>query len=254
MEDEDFLAALEEANNEPQVDETAGEPKAEQPEAQPEVEAKEPARDETGKFTKKEEPAPEPVKDTHTVPLPTFLEVRDKVKHLESELEQFRRATQPQPQPAPIPDPLDDPEGFAHYQRQAIEQASLNTTLNISEEMARQAHGDDLVSAAQQWAQSQFASNPSLYAEFTRQRNPYGYIVKEYQRQQMLSQVGDDPKDIEAFLAWKQAQTAVSQQQAAPPAAPPTPPRSLASAPSAGGGFTEPLKSDDEVFQEVFPE
>lgn len=252
MEDEDFLAALEEANAETRVEETEVEPTAEQPEAQPEVtEEATPARDETGKFAKVD-PQPEPAKDGHTVPLPTFLEMRDKMKVIESELEQFRRATQPQPQPAPIPDPIDDPEGFAQYQRQFIEQASLNTTLNISEEMARTSHGDDLVNAAQQWAQSQFASNPSLYAEFTRQRNPYGYIVKEYQRQQMLSQVGDDPKEIEAFLAWKQAQAQVAQQQ--PPLAPPKPPRSLASAPSAGGGFAEPLKSDEEVFQEVFPE
>jgi hypothetical protein len=234
---------------EPPKDEVQPEQKEE---ARPQPEAPKdeiPPRDESGKFKAREQeiptaqPATPPVVPEGTpkeepimVPLAALHETRDKVKALEAQLEQFRPRPQPQ-QPVAIPDPLDDPEGYHLFQEQRVQQAIFNNTLNISEEMARGTHGDELVNAAQQWAQQQFAANPALYAEFSQQRNPYGYIVQQYQRQQMLSRLGGDPKEIEAYLAWKQASAATQQQPAAPAANPatPAPPRSIVDAPSAGG-------------------
>jgi hypothetical protein len=198
-----------------------------------------------GKFAPKEkaeapvspapEPAPtaEPPQEQPMVPLAALHETRDKVRDLEARLAAMQ-PKQPAPQPAlgPAPDMFEDPDAYQAWQQQQI----VNATLNLSEEITREKYGDELVDAAKTWATEQFQTRPGFAQEVLSQRNPYGYAVKQYQKQQSLSQLGDDPTEIQAYLAWKQAQQAqpVAASAAATPP-PQRPPQSIASAPSAGG-------------------
>jgi hypothetical protein len=155
-------------------------------------------------------------------------------------LQELRRELQalksPPPEQPKAPDIFEDPEGYQNFQQQQVRTALLNTTLNISEEVTRAAVGSELVDQAQQWGAQQFQANPALYQQFISQRNPYGFLVQQYQRDQVLSKLNADPKQVEAFLAWQQAQQQLQEQPAATPSPQPVaPPPSIASAPSAGG-------------------
>jgi hypothetical protein len=197
-------------------------------EAEPVSEQKGPSRGPDGKFAKKE--ADEPI----MVPLKALHETRDEVKALRAQLEAATRPPQTQQQ-SQVPDMFEDPEGYQSFQTQQLQTAVFNSTLNISEEMTRQQVGDDLVNEVQQWGAQAFQANPAFYQQFAQQRNPYGFLVSAYKRQQAVSQIGDDPKQIEAFLAWQQAQTAAPQPAATPQSQPQRPTGSIASAVSAGG-------------------
>lgn len=262
MDNLEFLDGSKESVEAAPVEETREEATP-QPEAPAEPEAKEQPRNDKGQFVKPPEEAPAqpdqavpevqpvPKEDQIMVPLAALHETRDKVKVLEAQLAQFSQAAQPQLQPVEVPDPFTDPEGFAAHQTRLVNDQILNTKLDISEEMARSAHGDATVDAARDWGLAQFQTNPAFRAEVLSQRNPYGYLVQQHQRQESLSQLSD-PEEIRAFIAWKQAQGAV--QQAAPAVIPqvPTPPPSIASAPSAGGTqhvATGPGVAFDEVMR-----
>ncbi|MCA0358726.1 MAG: hypothetical protein LCH78_18080 [Proteobacteria bacterium] len=203
------------------------------PAAAPEPSTDGPARGPDGRFAPREgeqpqaqpvaeQPALEPAKpEAQTVPL-------NVVKELRAEIRALKQQPQPQPQDY-YPEELTPEEH--------VERATLNTRLDISEDMARDKFGDEIVDQARDWALEKFQNNPAYKTEVLSQRNPYRYIVEAYkadQRAARLNDLADD--DIEAFLAWKSGQQAPQQ---AAPAAPPqqsAPPRSLASAPAAGGG------------------
>jgi len=195
-----------------------------------------------GKFAPKEKDAPV------MVPLQALHETRDEVKALKAELEKLRPVSQQEPQQAP--DIFENPEAYSAYLQNQITQATLNERLNLSEEMARQSAGDEAVTAAQEWGKQQLAANPAFAQTFYAQRNPYGFLVNEYRRSQTLAQLGNaDPKEVEAFLAWKAAQTQPGEQPNPEPS--PAPPRSIASAVSAGGLHTiatGPTAAFDEIF------
>jgi hypothetical protein len=259
MDEEDFLAAVEADNvNAPVEDKPVEEtPPAETPPEPEQPTPEEPAQPEA---TPEAQPVVEMSRqpDPGFVPIGVVLDTRDKLKAAEAELAQLRAQTvQPEVE---IPDPDLDPHGFANYQQVQQNRALLNTRLDLSEDMARERHGDDLVDKARDWALGRFRDNPAFQAEVLGQRNPYGHIVREFQRQDALARIGD-PSEIDAFLAWKAAQGQLNEQQAAQPpgqAAPPNPapsipPRSLASAPSAGGIMSDVAQTDAEIFEEVIP-
>lgn len=173
---------------------------------------------------------PTPPEPGH-IPIAAMLEERDKRKAVEEQL----RALQAQQQPQEVPDPIEDPEGALAYQQALTQQAVLNTKLDISEDLARDKHGDETVEAAKAWALQKFSQSPAYQAEVLRQRNPYAYVVKEYQKEQTLQKLGT-PDDIDGYLAWKAAQAQIQQQAALAVEPQPTvPTRSIASATSAGG-------------------
>lgn len=171
---------------------------------------------------------PEPAKpEPGFVPLAAVLDERDRRKQLEAQLAQFQAQQNP-------PEPIDvyDPEQLAAFQQQQV----INTKLDISEDMTRDKFGDELVDKARDWVLSRFTANPAYQQEVLKQRNPWKYVVEQYQRDQIASQVSLD--DFQQFQAWKAAQAQITPQPtiAAPIAATPSPvpPPSLASAPSAG--------------------
>jgi hypothetical protein len=247
MEDEDFLAAVEADNAGAPVEEPVVTPA----EPEPTPEAKPQPEESANPLVP---PVVEAKPDPGFVPITSMLDEREKRQKLEAELAQLR-ASQQQPQPEPVPNMFEDPEGFQAYQQQFANQTAINVKLDLSEDMARQAHGDELVDQARDWALQRFQSIPGFQAHVLGQRNPYGFVVQEYRKAQIADQI--TPEDLAQFQAWKTAQAQI--QTPAPPtaAAPPNsprsvPPRSLASAPSAGGVMTEVEQSDQEIFEETF--
>jgi len=119
-----------------------------------------PARDEQGRFAAKEtgvepeqapEPNPEPVPPTDKLPKEEYKairEEREKRQNLERELEALKRAIQEQQNPPePPPSVFEDEQGWqAHFGNQvvstAVQQATLNAKLDMSEMMVRQANPD----------------------------------------------------------------------------------------------------------------
>lgn len=186
------------------------------------------------------------------VPIGALMDERDKrkakdeeLKRISAELEQMRQARQEAPR---IPDPLDDAHGYAEYQRQLSENMALNVKLDVSEDLARDKFGDEKVDAARDWAIAKYQEDPSFRNKVISQRNPYSFVVKEFEREQKVAKVQDlDLTDFDDYLAWKTGQ-ATQQSQSASVA-----PRSLASLPSAGG--SKPGKADlsaEAIFAEVF--
>lgn len=247
MDNLEFLDSPEGENAETQP-ETVEQPTDE---AQPQTEAAEPEnqepsterpRDEHGRFTKREA---EPV----MVPLAALHETRDKLRLLEAELMQMRQPQQQQPQ---MPDVFEDTAGYTATLQTQMGALVANATLNMSEEFTRQQAGDETVNAAQEWGRQMIASSPAFAQAFYQQRNPYGFLVQAYQRQQSLSRIGDDPKDIEDYLAWKNAQAQLQQPAQANHPTQGTPTRSIASATSAGGGVQHSAVGPGVAFSEIF--
>ena len=213
-------------------------------------------------------PAPEPQADTgapasppevkpeeqpHTVPISAILDEREKRQLAQRELEETRRklAEYEAAKAHPAPDPAEDPRAFAAYQQQQVQQVLWNERLNMSEAMARQSHGNEVVDAAREAFAAAVKSSPALYAEMQRQPNPYSYVVQWHQRQKMLDEIGPDPAAYRARLM-EQIKAEMAAQAA--PGAPTTPkqnlPPSMASAPSAGGAD---LTSKGGLFDQVIP-
>jgi hypothetical protein len=219
-----------------------------------------PIRDEGGRFaspaTPEPEPTPEPVvepvlepvappaPEPGHVPVSALQTEREKRQAAERERDELRKQAapaRPAPQPQPIPDRWEDPEAYEAYQTEQLHAAILNNKLDLSEDMARSKHSDELVDAAKAWAIARFENSPAYYQEVIGSRNPYEKAVQDYRRDQVASQVQLD--DLDEYLAWKATKANPAPQPAplapapapAPHTAPKPPPRSIAAAPSAGG-------------------
>lgn len=249
MEDEDFLAAVEADNADTPVEEPKAET-PEEPQADPEPKAETPEEPEVLELTDKVVPEAPKQPEPGFVPIAAMLDARDKAKAAEAELTRMR-AQQPQQQQQ-RPDEWEDPEGARAFDRAEVEQSLYQTNLRWSERIASLQHGEDTVAAARDWGFAKCDNDPYFNAKVASSPDPIGYVVAEYKREEIASKV--TPDEFAQFQAWKAAQGQL-QQQAAPAAPPNTasaiPPKSLASAPSAGNILTEPVQSDDEIFNEV---
>lgn len=238
MEDDDFLAEIGKDDEAVTTEAPAVEPVVETP-AEP---VAEPAPVETPAEPAKPEPG--------FVPFAAVLDERDKRKELQAEIERMRQA-QPAPTPQAIPDMFEDPEGYTSALATTFEQKLYQQQLNMSDRFAQNQYGEELTTAAKQWAFEKCNTDPYFNAKVRESGDPVGYAVKEYQRDQIVSTV--TPDDFKQFTAWKQAQATMATptaQETPSPAKPP--PRSLASAPSAGPAANEPVQSDEEIFAETF--
>lgn len=241
-------------------------PQAEAPaapvEPQPEPAAKAPQRAPDGKFVASQpaETAPiapaaeapaatavvappaQPAEPGH-VPISALLDEREKRQAMERELATLR-AAQPKPAAPEPPDPNLDPAAAQQWQQAQLEQYALNTRLDVSEDLARVKHGDEVVDKAREWTRQRMEASPSFRDEVLSNRNPYEFAVQAFQRDQVIS--GLTPERLAAFEAWQAAQAsgAPQVQPATPPSVPinpaPPPPRSLATESSAGGATHVP--------------
>lgn len=154
------------------------------------------------------------------------------VQAMREELNALKRAPQQPQQPAP--DPYEDFEAYQEYQenQQALERVEW------SRRLAETRYDAETVNNAQQWAAGQFDADPAFRQRAMSSRDPYGFAIEEYQRDQALKLLSD-PRLLEQFRSWQSGNApmplaAPAGQVVAPPQSS-TPPRSLASAPSAGG-------------------
>lgn len=158
----------------------------------------EPQAAETPEVQPQTEAAPEPAKveakpETH-VPLAALQEVRNENRTLKAQLarlDQIEARLQAQPQP--VPDLYENPAAFQQAIIDQVRMAEANTIAEISERMARDRNGDDLVDAALQAAQAAGTVN-----QFKGKRDPWGELVKWHKAQTALSEIGDDPAAYKA--------------------------------------------------------
>lgn len=197
------------------------------------------------------------VEQERMVPLAALQEERRARQAMQDELDRFRRQQgEVQAKPQAIPDPVDDPNGYNAHISHQIAMVEANTRFNMSEVMAREKHGDEVVQAAIAWGMEKAKSNPGFQQEVLAQPNPIDWIVRQQKRDAMLGEIGDDPKayarkiaEAEGWLPAPNATSVVTQQQASPPA---RVPRSLA---NEGGSSSDvrhvptgPLAGVDAVF------
>lgn len=220
-----------EPTTEPQQPETIGQP-----------------RDESGRFAPKGVETPqetaEPVPPTgDKLPPETFKAVkeeREKRQTLERELEslkqQLQSIQQPQEPPAPPPSVWEDEQAYGgHLVMTAVQQASLNAKLDMSEMMVRQANPDfdDMKAKFLEMA----SQNPSLTQQALADPHPWNKaytIAKNAAKMEALGAV--DVSELEAKIrAELEAKYA-----ATPPQAQTALPTSLADAQSARSTAAQP--------------
>lgn len=195
-----------------------------------------------------EELTPEPEKEEpQAIPYSVFKSTREDLKAtiaaLQAENEAMKQ--QPKPEPQKVPDMYEDPEGFQAFMAKQLQNTRMSTLMDVSEAMAVQQHGQDVVDAA-------FAAVKASGqgARFLESKNPYGDMVAWHKQQQVLQEIGDDPEayrqKIEAEIRQKiDAELAAKQAEAMAKAAPP----SMAKVNGAGGatqpGWTGPTPIGD---------
>jgi hypothetical protein len=159
----------------------AEKPAAPEPEPQGDGRARDP---ETGRF----------------VPISALLDERDKrqaeTRKREELEQQLQRYQQPQ-QPEQVPT---DPSGIIQYALAEQQRIAFNERLNTSELMARQAHGEDIVSEAQQAFLAAVGQNPMLQQQLQGQIHPYDFVVKWHRQHKLMSEIGQDPE------AWRKSE------------------------------------------------
>lgn len=180
-------------------------------------------------------------KQGHMVPLNVLLEQREKrqaaerlAQERDKELETLRRQLEQvrtPPQPQTMPDPVDDLQGFLAYQANQEWQSRAYA----SELAARQKYGAEF-DPAFQWAQKRAQEDPLFGPSMRNQFDPADWVYKQYKRDQILSEMGDDP---DAWARKRAAELGTVADQTGghvPPVPQQAPPRSLAGAPSTGAG------------------
>lgn len=200
----------------------------------PEIEAQEPAA----------EPIVETPKDTpRTVPLPTFLDQRDELKEAKRKLAEYEASIR---EPVVIPDPYDKPEEFAQFQEQRLQHALIGQKFQMSEVMAKQAHGAEVVDTAAKWAEERAKSDPSFAASYMKEAHPIDWIVRQHARDSLISQLPENISSLDELINQKIAERGLTAVDAATVVASEqqqvskqTPARSLASTPSVHGGVKD---------------
>ncbi len=188
-------------------------------------------------------------REDKSVPLATFLDMRDRLKEAErraSELEAARQKAQPQ---APAPDFYDmKPEEVSAYVEQVAEQKATQTRFMMSESWAKRNHGADVVEAATAWASERASKDPTFVAQYMSEADPVDFIVRQHKQEVDLTDYRNDP------LAFARRILEASGQQLAPtvtqPAVKPAaPPRSIASdATPATPATVDPVAEFNAIF------
>lgn len=201
------------------------EPEVEQDVTPQQAEAPGQPRDDTGKFAKKgvepqqeEEPAAsEPPsgqlpKDVYE-PLKAIRAENQELKQLLQQLQQPQQNQQPVYE---VPDMFADPEGWQAYQQAQMDRRLYSQSLAMSERFARQQYGAETVDQAKEWGLRRCDEDPVFNNQVFASGDPVGYVVQQYQRDQITSQV--TPEDFAEFQQWRQTRSAPTQEpRQAPP-------------------------------------
>lgn len=227
------VVAEEEATETPQAAEAeASEAAAEEP--------KGPVRDEKGRFAPKgeQEAAPPAAEEQPNIPVKALQEERRKRQELEAKLAELESKLNPPPPPPSI---WEDEQGFGDHitetaTQRAVQQATFNARLDMSEMMVRQAHPDFEEKKAT--FLQLMNETPGLQQKALADPHPWNFAynyVTTHQRMQEVSATSID--DLKAKLR----EEIKAELAAAPKAETPPIPDTLADAQSAKGGSTAPL-------------
>lgn len=225
------------------------------------TEANEPARDDKGRFTPKEE--------RPSIPLDALIEERNKRQEAErqrQEIERQLQELQAQQQSATRPDPFDDPDGYSDFVQKQIDarvqqliqdrdtQAQV-ASFHSSRLKAEQELGADKVQTALKWAEQTAAQNDAWGRYGLAQPDPVKWFVEQQNRHAEFEEYARDPH---GFLARKLAEQSTAAGATAPAqtnaqaAAKVQAPKSVA---SMGTGTSAPKVSnetDAEFLRSVF--
>ena len=196
---------------------------------------------------------PEP--EDRAVPLPTFLDMRDRATAAEKrtkELEQAQAEFNSKPQS--VIDPFDDPEGYHRQQQEQLSQALTAQRFQTSELIAKQAYGLEVVDAAAVWAEEKAKSDPMFANAYMREAHPIEWIVQQHKRDGLVSQIPSDVNSMEEFIEREIAKRGLTAPIAAPAVQPvlksAEPPRSIASdASPASNTVVDPTAEFNAIFQ-----
>jgi hypothetical protein len=202
------------------------------------------------------QPAPQPQAE-HSVPLAKYLDTRDELKALKAWKAEQEAKQQP---PAKAPDPVDDPDGYAAHHERRFEQRLTAQKFEMSDVMARQQHGAEKVEEALNWAASRAEKDPIFAAQYMREQHPIDWIVRQHQRDGLVSQLPGDVTSIDELVEREIAKRGLIAPQPGAPApggtpqapAPAAPPKSLVDTPSSGGVASVPIGTQ-AALEAVFP-
>jgi len=187
------LNFLDQSEATPSPEPAPAEPVAEvtQPEAEPSTDGR-PRDPETGRF----------------VPIGALLDEREKrqseTRKREELEQQLQRYQQQQPEEEYVPQ---DPREIIQLALAEQQRVAFNERLNMSEIMARQAHGDEAVANAQKAFIEASARDPNLGQQLQGQVHPYDWVIKWHKQHQLMSEIGQDPE------AWRKAEAEKIRQQ-----------------------------------------
>lgn len=199
--------------------------------------------------------APQTPAEAAFVPISAMLTERDRRQEVEKRLKDFedaetKRKAEAQAKAPPPPQFAEDPE--AHLNAREIEHQRQLYFLrrDFSERMAVKEYGREVVTQAMAWARGRGESDKAFNEAALLSPDPIEFAVQSYREDQVYQQVKTGQftaADLEAFQAWKAAQTAnpaPSPSAAAPavltPTPAPKPPVSLVDQLSAGGAAHVP--------------
>lgn len=111
-------------------------------------------------------------------------------EQLRRENEALRRQGQPQAQPQPGPDPVESPDDFQGYLESRFERQRLIDRLERSEERFTDKHGDDTFEEVKTW----LSTRPDIEEWALKQRDPWRAAHSQFTKEQLASEIGDDPK------------------------------------------------------------
>jgi hypothetical protein len=174
------------------------------------------------------------------------IEHEAQLKAMREVFQQQRQPPQQHREPPQRPDPFTQPEEFAQYQAEQQHYARRTDIANMSERIARRMHGDELVEKATQWALS--TGRNTLY--FNRAADPYGELVDDFQKFQVISEIGPDPAKYKASLRDQIRAEVLAELKAGGTKPPPKFPGTLADATQAGsqGAMLSPEVIAHEIF------
>jgi len=194
-----------------------------------------------------EEVAPEveEVAKPETIPVAALTEERAKRQDLERQLEEMRAKPV---EPTPAPDVFEDQTAFNNHVQSQIDNGVMNVKLDLSQDMAVEKHGQEVVTAAFEALRA--ANDKAAFDGIMSKRNPYEALVQWDKQRQVVSEIGNDPqawKDQERAKIKAEVEAEIVAKQAAEMAGKPAP--SMAGVTGTGGGapktnWTGPVSLD----------
>ena len=212
-------------------------------EAQEPIEAVE-AQPETPPEAKGETVAPPATPEDHgRIPIAALLDEREKRKEKEREVEALnRRIADYEAKATPKPDFFADPEAALAAAQRAAQAAAINTKLETSRFLAEEKFGAEKVQAAYEF----FDRNPHLSGQLLTSPSPFHAAVKEYEKHQAMTEIGEDPSAYRARVEAEIRERILAEYNVQPK--PTAPPPSLSSASSVSAGKAPAVSGFAQMF------